>query len=282
MRRQVDVLNPDLVVMAVFADNDFGDLIRNKIFRIGPDGRLARHRFSIDSGVVEYYAAREALSSTFALHRAALDPSIVRRDLRILVERTLGIESRLFADTPIETAYRTDPAIPWIDVWLKRGREEFADYVERADSVVRIDNIRSDHYDADISLFPDSESTRYKTKLMELVVAAIARFLRQRYIPLVILIIPSPIDVCRDYDWQVDTARYPAYERETLTGLVERLSTKTDIPYLNLFPHFSESDCNSLYFHHGNNHWTEAGQWRAAGLLAEFIDQSRIISSGNR
>src|SRR6185436_5789593 len=37
---EVARLDPDLVVLAVFADNDFGDLARDKIFRLDGDGRL--------------------------------------------------------------------------------------------------------------------------------------------------------------------------------------------------------------------------------------------------
>jgi hypothetical protein len=43
MEDQLPRLKPDLVVIAVFAGNDFGDLLRNKLFRLDATDRLVRN-----------------------------------------------------------------------------------------------------------------------------------------------------------------------------------------------------------------------------------------------
>jgi hypothetical protein len=47
MQRELGELRPDLVLIAIFAGNDFGDVARNKLFRLEADGRLRRNSFTI-------------------------------------------------------------------------------------------------------------------------------------------------------------------------------------------------------------------------------------------
>lgn len=270
-----ELLRPDLVVVGLFADNDFGDLIRNNLFRIGPDRRLAANGMTIDQAVRDQYRQRRR-DTRFALLRALRDPESVRRDLKILFERRLGVPG-LFPHTDIDTAYRTGADVPWIDVWRDRGIAEFRVTVLAGDPVVRLDNIRSDHYDADMTTEPEASATRYKLALMRLVLGEIARLCAERGIGLVFVIIPSPIDACDGYDWQVDTTRYPAYDRRLLTSSLADIAADLRVPALDLFADFASAECNALYFHHGNNHWTERGQAMAAAATAELIARRALL-----
>src|SRR5439155_6628510 len=40
--QEVDVYQPDIVVFHIFADNDFGDIIRNRLFDVDPSGALVK------------------------------------------------------------------------------------------------------------------------------------------------------------------------------------------------------------------------------------------------
>ena len=200
-----------------------------------------------------------------------LDPQLFRRDLRILLERRLGLDNDLFSDTVIDTTYRTDPDIDWIGVWLKRGREEFEAYVTNGDSRLRLDNVRSDHYDADVTIEPQGEATKYKLALADAVLEELATLLRSSNIPLHVMIIPSPIDACTGYDWQIDPEQFPNYDRQILSRSLAQSARRLNLPYLDLFEPFATGDCNNLYFHHGNNHWNDRGQSLAARLAAQKI-----------
>ena len=58
-----DIFNPDIVILQVFADNDYGDIIRNKLFTIHPDGHLSRTKNmpEMDPALREYLARRKPL-----------------------------------------------------------------------------------------------------------------------------------------------------------------------------------------------------------------------------
>ncbi len=271
MLREVPKFDPDLVVVSLFADNDVGDLIRNKLFRLNPEGLLERHGFVLTDELLDHYEERQRLNDMPAIIRVVKDPELLRRDLRILLERRLGLDAGWLADVPIDTAYRTAPDVDWIGIWLKRGEDEYTDYISNNNPGLRLDNLRSDHYDADVAIHPDRNSSKYKLALADALIEEQVGFLRQQGVPFVLMIVPSPIDACESYDWQVDRERYPDYDRRVLTRSIAQAARRLDAPHLDLFEPFASGDCNQLYFHHGNNHWNDRGQALAAGLVAEWI-----------
>lgn len=275
--RDVPTFKPDLVIVSLFADNDFGDLIRNKLFLLNKDGKLERHQFVLDEELVQHYEQRRKLNDMPALAKLLYDPALTRRDLRILIERRLGLNAGWLNDVAIDTTYRTAADADWIDIWLRRGIEEFEDYITRGDTNLRLDNLRSDHYDADMTVEPDTPRSVYKLALMDALLEAIAGQLRTHATPVMLLIIPSPIDACAGYDWQVDTKTYPNYDGRLLTRSLVTTAQRLDIPYVDLLDLFASNDCNTLYFHHGNNHWNERGQALAADQVARQLRSSGIL-----
>lgn len=246
---EVARLDPDLVVLAVFADNDFGDLVRDKIFRLDGDGRL-----------------RENHPRLSAKLRATWQHA----------------ESGLFLGKMLERARRAwrDPqgamhGTPFgrMDTWLYDSRMEFAQYSSGDDEVRRL---LEDFYDADVSLAPDSRSARGKRALMEGVLARIRASLDRQGKPFFLLVIPSPIDVVDGYDYgQVDLRKYPLYRRSALTDAVSEMAGRLGIPCLDLFPAFRAAGAGRLYLRGGDNHWNPAGQALAARLMADLILQPR-------
>jgi len=99
-----------------------------------------------------------------------------------------------------------------------------------------------------VTVQPTEDSSRYKLSLLDAVLAETIEFLRAQGIPLVLMIVPSPIDACVGYDWQVDIAKYPNYDRRILSDAVAETSRRLDALYVNLFDSFAGSDCNDLYF----------------------------------
>jgi len=47
----LDAFDPDLVIVSVFPANDFGDHIRNKIFRLDSEGNLIENDYFLNSGL---------------------------------------------------------------------------------------------------------------------------------------------------------------------------------------------------------------------------------------
>jgi len=140
----------------------------------------------------------------------------------------------------------------------------------------KVTSLTEDHYDADTSINPKSTSALLKINLMDKVIKSISDKLRIKGIPLYILIIPSPIDVCVKYDWQVEIKKYKNYKRNNLTSLLSKSANRYGIKFLNLFDNFKGENCNNLYFHYGDNHWNDLGQEKAALLMSQKINNASI------
>lgn len=247
-------LDPDLVILAIFADNDLGDLVRNKIFRLGADGRLVENRFRFTPKLKDTW--KEA------------DTGLYLGKLRAKARRQWLDPNAALRGTPAGR----------IRTWLYDRREEYDQFVNKGNNDVG--RLLEDSYDADVSLTPDSASARYKIALMEAVLGRIRTAVERHGKPLMLLVIPSPIDVVDGYDFgQVDPVLYPQYRRETLTGVVEAMASRLGIPCLNLFGPFRAAGPDALYLHGGDNHWNDAGQALAARMAADFILERLILNS---
>jgi hypothetical protein len=254
LESEIEELEPDLVVVAVYAGNDFGDLLRDKMFALDADSGLVKRHFVLSDAVVRN------------VRRAGGRLALVN-----LIDRTLyGSSGRGGPQSPANP-YRV------VEDALRATRLEYRDYVLDHDSVVT--NLMLDHYDADISLEPTSASARYKVRLMGGVLTRIGALASQHRIPLLFLIIPSPIDVADGYDvGQVDTTLHPGYRRSTLTDALERALADAGLHYVNLFQPFRQQDANGLYFHGVNNHWNARGQDLAARLVAFYVLKNRLLA----
>ncbi|MFP6640961.1 MAG: hypothetical protein VCC04_12015, partial [Myxococcota bacterium] len=163
------------------------------------------------------------------------------------------------------------PPRPRARVLLTRARAEYQNSLVDDDPVVR--NLFDDLYDADVSLTPKSESARAKRALMAGVLAEIERITREAGVPLLIVVVPSPIDVTADHfgllaRWR----RFPGYQREALTRAVAEPARGLGVPVVDLFgPMQTAPDPSALFFARGNDHWNAQGQSMAARLTAERL-----------
>jgi len=156
--------------------------------------------------------------------------------------------------------------------WLDRARAQYTETVLAGDPVVR--QLLEEHYDADVALRPESDSARYKIGLMELVLREMGAVTERAGVPMVLLIIPSPIDVCDDWDQgRIDRAAFPRYRQTNIADVLVGIAERGGLAYVNLFPSYREHGASELYLRHGNDHWNDAGQDLAARLTArEAVD----------
>lgn len=247
VERETEELRPDLVVVALCSTNDFGDLLRNKIYRLGAGGELVKSDYRLDP----------------VFRRSNAPPrSLLLQRVRQLVARLRGGRG----DEP--PAPLTPEA--YVSHCVGRCREQYESYVE-GDSLVR--ELFADQYDADISLGTDAEAARLKKRLMEEVLKHIKRTTDERGVPLLIVVIPSLVDLTDEF--RIDRATYPGYDPRALTGALHEIAERNRIESVNLYDLFAASDPASLYFKFPETHWNERGQAAAARATAE-----RILSAG--
>ncbi len=258
MESDLPRLAPDLVIVSVFADNDFGDLIRNRIFSLSPSGDLQENPLKMSRSLQRSLGIRRDLALT-KLARKAYWHWLTWRQVRQVTSR----------DDSSSAEAGAQPSTQPVDKWLQDAQAEFENTVKGQDRTVR--RIDYDFYDADISLQPDSESARYKVRLMSLILKQIKAVLDASSYDRLLMIIPSPIDACEDYDFDVDKTKYPRYDPRALTSAVVAGAKTAGLPHVSLWDTFAANDPNSLYFHHGNNHWNDRGQTLAAAVVARRI-----------
>jgi lysophospholipase L1-like esterase len=251
-------LRPNLVIVAVFAGNDFGDLMRNKMFEIDAQGAFRKNDYQLSPAVRARFAAAQS-------------ESILVRALR----NELG---RFAARSPYsELPKDRDPNLALMDAWLARAADEYRSAVLERDRVVT--NTHEDLYNADLSLTPGSDASRYKVRLMDGVLRRIGGIAAEASVPLVLLFIPHPMDVADGYDTgRVDLARFPEYRRSNLTDALESIAREAKLHHVNLFDTFRQRDALKLYFHAGDDHWNEAGQLLAAETMSAYLKQGDLLT----
>jgi hypothetical protein len=262
LETEVDRYRPDLVIFHVFADNDFGDLIRNRLFDVDSSGALVvtRHPRTIDHCLrpprygpcpptATLVDALDARASSFVTYRA------VRRVARMLT----GIASPAREASP-EEAIRT---------CLRVADAEYAVYKAAAP---RTFSHFADHYDCDLALFPQEESSRVKVKLMEAVLTRAYEFARLKHVKFLVVIQPSSHDLTTNMRVNHEAfAKFSArYRPTTLSAAVEAILRSRQIRGLNLYDSFAGHDPRTLFFDE-DNHWNNAGQRLAARETARYI-----------
>jgi len=239
-------LQPDLVLVAIFAGNDYGDLMRNKMFRLGADGGLAENPWRLDPKIRMWLELSQKESILYRAVRSALGrgPSAGRRS----------------AD------------VTGSDFLLAEATREYRSFVvEKNDIVV---NTHVDYYSADISFTPDSESARYKVAQMRAVLGRIRDSTARHGVPLAFLFIPHPADVSDSDEWGMgDRRRFPRYDGRNLTAPLEEIAGSLGVPFLSLHDPFRSRSAAGLYLRGGDDHWNAAGQKLAAEAMVELLQR---------
>jgi len=253
---EIDSLRPQLVIVSIYAGNDFGDLLRNKIYKLDDQKKLTNNHYTLDSSLVSQFAALQHSSPFYSV--------------RLLREAWQHLaQSRTAAPTPSDADY--------LESWLRDSQSEYEEYIINGNNSVR--NLFGDHYDADVSLTPNSESSRYKRILMDRVIERMKKITAARSVPLMLMIIPAALDVVDNYVPSVNTRQYPEYRRSELTDTVEEIARKYHLPYVNLFGVFREHGASALYYVVDNDHWNAEGQQLAAGVVAEYIKRQHLLGA---
>jgi hypothetical protein len=258
MERDLDRYHPELAIVALFADNDLGDLVRDRLFSLDDRGRLVRNQPTLDDQLHDQFRNAQgwALSKT------------VRKALNVLKEM-VGRYARTGQD-PID-----------VDLGLRLAEHR---ETARGDRIVH--NLFEDGYDADAACDPDAESTRFKKALLAAVIGNMAETCRHARVPLAIVIIPSPADVCRNdpgyLGRRVDSARFPQYRPRALTEAMASAARIHDLPCLEFFDQFAATEDPAKLYYRNDNHWNAAGQALGARLTADFLLEQGLLSESPR
>jgi lysophospholipase L1-like esterase len=253
LEREIDGLAPDLVVLVLCAHNDFGDLVRDKMFSLDAQDHLVLNEYSLEPKL-----AAEFETKLRGSHRPALVRALASTSVQQLSSRD-------------ERARRSSATrnLPYIEWYLAAGADEYSEFVLEGN--LRVRQVFEDYYDADLSIHPEWPSSVFKRRLMKPVLARIQDDCARRGIPLFVLVVPSAMDLCPDFDIHVDPARYPTWSPTRLTDAFAEILSGLGVPFINLHVPFTEAGPERLFLGKNDIHWNAAGQDLAARLTAAFL-----------
>lgn len=259
-KEEADIYRPDLVVIQVFADNDFGDVLRNRIFELAPSGELVETGFKIvqkesfepgkdRTGAIGSLRISHGLREIFGIEN--LDVMVGRADDESLTDSLAGL-----------------------------CKNEFAVY---ADQNPRRMSALCDHYDLDVAIFPESEAAQTKIALLAGVLGKAHALAKSKEMDFLVLIQPSVVDLTENLDFGDGRKlnftllrEFPGYDQRNLTDFVAASCDVNHISNVNLFDTFSDNDPSSLFFKSCNNHWNDRGQDLAARMTAQYIVKTML------
>ena len=245
LKEEAEKLKPDLVIMHFFADNDYGDVIRNRLFDLGPDGKLVK-----------------------TTHKRVPDIVIANRGFFAKLAITRFIKSK-----KTKSLQRSFPKVEPLAV--KRALEEFEVFRDgRAREYSHFD----DHYDVIDAFMPESRVSAVMVKLVEEIFKGAYSFTDKKGIRFMVLIQPSSRDLTENvFPNHKDFAAMPGYSPRNLTGFAEAALERNGILGLNLFDVFSRNNPGSLFFAYKNDHWNNRGQALAARVSAAYIMENGLL-----
>ena len=256
LETEVERYNPDVIVFHVFTENDFGDIVRNRMFELDADGKLVR--------------------TTHAVTRDARMPANWwSRPLRELQSHSM---ISLFSNAIMRGRARSLDPHPAVEHDPERFREKALQQHDREFAVYRAGDARkysmfSDHYEADIAFAPQLDSAQTKRRLLAAVLERANRVAQEREIPFLVVIQPTSRDLTTNLanHYQVlDGVR--GYDRRRLDAWVVAICEEAGIDSVNLFDAFEATGKpNEMYLPTPDPHWNEAGQLVAAEAVAEWI-----------
>jgi hypothetical protein len=248
MKQELPVHRPEVVLLQLFADNDFGDLIRNRLFELNEMGELMAtdYPITLDQLIHPLPPKQEAPSYLFRL--------------------LMDVRARYF---PTATAEKDTTLDALEERYLDWCKKEMGTYKK---GLPRTFSHFADHYDLDMALFPASEEAQLKIKLMTAILLEIKKTVEQYHAQLLVVILPSSLDLTTNFKLNKETfSKHAAYQPGRLSHLMDSLCAQHHIPAVNLFHPFAKANPNTLYFHNPDNHWNDKGQHLAAEITAQQL-----------
>lgn len=242
----VDRYDPDLVIISLFAGNDFGDNVRNKLFTLDDEGSAVYRQFALKKYKVFKWKLRRLFPSMNFYKRAVY--------FRIL---------RAVSPPLVESDYLGGVF-----------EERIAEYDSYAGGSRLVTNIFRDQYDLDMLLEPDSERSLFKRALMEGVIDRIVDTLESRGVEYFFVVVPARYEIVPAFltdrlndDQKVDT------DIDFLSSTAAQVLEKCGVDYISFLSPFKETNRGNSYFWKFDDHWNDNGQKYAARLTVKKIDQ---------
>jgi len=259
LQEDFDKVQPDIVIIHVFADNDYGDIIKNRLFKLNEKGELIKSGFpvTVDKRFSSFsYAAVEFFSPLYiqgAINFLVSNSSQVKENSPEQKEKTFHLLEENNA-----VAY---------EIYAKDQPRQLSHF--------------KDYYDIDIATRPESESAQTKIALMEKVLEAANSYCVKKKIKLLVVVQPSALDLTlrpHELGYQDLAQKYKSYSPTNLTNPLKMICEKHHLYCIHLIDSYKKNEPDTLYRDDG--HWNAKGQRVAAEETAGEIQ--RLARAGKQ
>ncbi|QDV04929.1 hypothetical protein Poly30_04230 [Planctomycetes bacterium Poly30] len=246
--RDVDSIDPDLVVFVLCAHNDFGDLMRNKLFRLDGEQGLIRESPVVGERMRERFDELRSASEAPALVRLWRFWQSARRlpeSMEPLPPGMMGL---------------------YVMALEAQAREHL---VIRDPEVV---SLFEDVYDIDVAADLPGSFAAAKRDLMTGVLSRMVKEANERHLPVLFVVVPSAVDMCQDFGVRVDPVRFPGHQPTRLVDALVGCVGLAGGVVVDVTPALAASGPADRYFVGGTDiHWNAGGQGAAASYVAEEL-----------
>lgn len=257
--KDLDTYKPDLVIFHVFTDNDYGDLVRNRLFELddknqlkptnfatAPDKHLYQHSSYLHDGLF-----LTLLNSTLTMRQ--INQAIREPGKTLTGELSEQSTTNLLAKNLAE-----------FEIYKTNKRKTFSHF--------------DDAYDFDIAIAPNSESANVKAALLAAVFLELKQIETKYQVPILIVIQPSRNDMV-DIEGSFHDAlnAFEAYDPRRLTDVANKACSRVGLNCLNLYDTFLSHTPSELFFLGRNNHWNDKGQELAAKRTYAHIKKAGLL-----
>ena len=243
----VDQLQPDLVIFNVFTANDYGDLVKNRLFEVDSVSgalRRSRHPVTVD----------DQLADKPFPQNLADDLMIVRAVRKLLSGRSSSNDPEKVMETIAQL--------------------EADEYRVYRDDLPRSYSHFGDHYELGLATDPDSAPSRLRKQLMSGVLDAARNFSTERNIPFVVVVQPTVTDLTTNVELTYEhLEKYPAYRPENLTETMMDICRDENLACVDLFPIYQKLGASELFFKGTDKHWNDRGQEVAARSTVDYLNR---------
>ncbi len=249
MDDELPVYKPDMVVVAIFAGNDFGDNVRHRMYRL--DGNsLVKNNFTISPQ-----------------RRLIRDIAGIFPSTQLYYQLYLGLGS---ANNSLSSSLKSSIATnikDCEDLYLYNKTETVSPFNEPLDM--------------DMVAYPESDCTSFKKRLMAGILGKIKDTARSNGVPLMVMVIPPIYEVDDDSYSSFSDAMGGVFNRSYMSGTASAIAQSQGLTFLNLYPYFVEENRNApVYLPEG--HWNVHGQSYAAQVAADKIIGEGLLGNGEK
>lgn len=249
LAQDLPMLRPELVVVAFYAGNDFGDVVRNQLFAFDSSGALVRR------------ASRPGARYVAEFQSTQRGPFLLRALARV--------RDRQSHPGTLDGPNAEVLAASQVRGWLADAEREWRESTGRGTGEAAIFH---DGEDVDIAIAPESVTARHKVRLT----AAVLRHLEEVVVAsgarLAYVLIPPPGDLIPGYDvYHVDPGAFPGYDPAHLHRAALEVLRPGGTPVVDLYGAFAAQEPASLYLHADDMHWSPQGQELAARVVADSV-----------